>query len=556
MEVLDMCTLRMAYEWDKLYLFNKILKKYPHIGSVLCVSIKLADPIYDYYYPEVFQGYAIKVHISLGAKAAAKLNIVPFYPTRALEDYPELKNSKQLRFFKSGYTVVPFMGPMIEFHNIPMRYSKRFKTAVFENAHYLRWGFDHLARSEKITTVQLGTGFTLDPKPLVDSTTGHEYIRFINDDQLCSVYHKDYDPSSHECLDTSFQKFTQYLGTSYIWELINYGADFKNIHTPRIDYRLEKEEEDNLIERFMFEFYSVRDGVKPFPLGVDARKEWGLVSIDSVWYMDGDRRKCTGALFTGDQCTFSNVDPTPPSIPIPNNLQTDKYGFPLTDQNWWELCEKYSTCKERLGDAETVDFTKFSKEIIGLFGTDILLEGGIVLTRDVFLSQLTRMSTIVKDALPHLSAIFSSRLTATLAINSMTIDVVTLVIRAVLFTVKTILIVMSIFLLIMNVIDFGLHAGDPADLHERLSQSVLDQMAVRSVDALLEAFGERNPRVDLSYLAQCFSIPSALTQFKIAFFMFALQPKNKFELDTNVAYLLGVPCLYQMVWQLWETLRP
>lgn len=552
MKMLETCTLRMAYEWDKLYQFNVLLKNHPYIASVLCVSIKLADPKTDYYYPDFFTGFAIKVHISVGRRAAGKLNVVPFYPTRAIQDEPHLKESTELRFFASGYTIIPFMGPMSQYHQHPMRYSKRFKTTIFENEHYLRWGFDHLARDNTITTVQIGTGFTVYSEPYIDPVTGNEATRFINDDQLCAVYHKYYDPETHECVDTTWQTVTQYLGTSYFWELLSYGADLKDIHTPRLDYRLDKKIENDLITKFNNELFSIREQVKEFSLMVDARREWGLSSCDCVWYLDGDGDD-GGRLYVGTECQFNNVhEYTSPPIPI--NLQTDRYGFPLTDPIWVDMFNKYTHFEEHLGAMESVDYSKFTKEMIQLFGVDLLLEGGIVLTRDVFLAQVTSMSAILKSALPHLNTTLISKLSINLAIKNMTIDIVAIMIRNALITVKTILSASSVFMLIANIFDISLHLADPIHIHERLTQSVLDQVAARSHDALIGAFGERNTRVDFSYIARCFDVPTAISHMNIALFIYAMQPTNKFALKTNVAYILGIPCLVQLGMTLWEKL--
>lgn len=553
-KMLELCTLRMSYEWDKLYQFNGLLKRHPYIASVLCVSIKLADPQTDYYYPEIFSGYAIKVHISIGRKGAAKLNVIPFYPTRAVQDDPRLKDSTDLRFFMSGYTVVPFMGPIAKYQQHPMRYSKRFKTTIFENEHYLRWGFDHLSRGNTTTTVQLGTGFTVDSEPYVDPKTGNEATRFINDDKVCAVYHKYYDPETHECIDTTWQTITQYLGTSYIWELVNYGVDFKDIKTPRLDYRLDKNVEKTLIEKFTKELFSVREGLKEFPLLVDARREWGLSTPDSVWYLDADEETAVNArLYVGDECQFNNVHEYT-SPPIPPNLQTDKYGFPISDPIWVDLLTKYTHLQEHLDDKESIDYVTFTTELMKLFGADLLLESGIVMTRGVFLSQVKHMTAILKSALPHMNAVLISKFGTNLAIKSMTIDIISIMARNTLIAVKTILSTANIFILFVNIIDISLHFADPIHIYERLTQSVLDQVAARSHDSLIGAFGERNTRVDISHISSCFDVPSAISQIKITLFIYALRPIGKFALKENIAYILGIPCLMQLGFILWEKL--
>lgn len=563
MQVLDLCTLRMSYEWNKLHQYNALLEQQPHIGSYLSVFIKLADPVHDYYYPEFLKPYAIKVHITMGRMCTRKMNVIPFYPTRALNDYPKLRASNELRFFKSGSTLIPFKGPMMEFTQQPIRYSKRFKGAIYENVTYLKWGLDHLTRDTTSTTTQLGLGFTVDIEPYVNPHTGVEATRFLNDEQVCSVYHKGFNEHTHECVSSGWQTATTYIGISYLWELLEYGADFESINTPRLDYRIDSETEKRCIDHFQKMFRSVNPCAKPFNICDDATQQWKLTSTDCVWYLDGDDETKLGHTYYGTECNFHNEPPPPPSsgsdkgattatttktAPIPPNMMLDRYGFPLTDQMWLELLDRYAHITKKLEPhKEELIFDKV-KNILASIGVDVGLETGRFLTGKWFATRVNNIAAFVRQALPEMSTMVGTRLTNALALNTISIDMIEMELRSLVASINAALGAITIFLVVVNVVDMILNATDPAGIYKRYTQHTLDTLADRSSETFIKVFSNRNVRVEMNYLAHCFGLSSITTQINIALTIHSLQPQGKcFRYGRSALYLLALPCLMQLM---------
>lgn len=532
---LDKCTTRMAYEWDKLYRYNQLLDTHPHIASHLRVCIKKAHPVHDYYYPEFLTEYALVVYINVSAQAARKLNVIPFYPTRALLEEPLLAHEMDLRFFQSGKTIVPFMGPMMEVGaRTPMRYSDRFQCAVYENVEYLRWGLDHLSRhnSSYATVKQLGSGFTVDEAPYVDPEHGYEAPRFLVDANLCGVYHKGFD--GKECTNTAWQTATEYAGFSYLWGLMEYGADLKSIYAPRLEYRLPVDLEQRMIRDFMTFFNEVNPLALPLNLWRPISQEWGLTDTDCVWVRMGD--STPDALYRGADCVFSNG-----SKGVPNHLMTDKYGFPKRDAEWLNFYKDYQKAAH-LGDTD--DYMEFFNSMVQIFGTDALLGAGTMLTSDWFIGRMEKTASLVADVLPR-------GLVTRLGVNSLVVDTVQAM-GSSLRLLNGVFNATNIVLMITGIVDAILQAVDPVGVGERPTQALLDKVAARSHEAIVGVFGTRNPRVEFGHIASTFSIPSSLNRIKIAFMAYSLQEgtTTRFKFAANLGYLLGISCLWQLCFPL------
>lgn len=532
-QMLDICSLRMAHEWDKLYQYNQLLNFYPNIASYLNVFIKLADPVVDYYYPECLSKFAIKVQITIGYKVSRKISVLPFYPKRAVQDDPKLKDSTELRMFKSGATIVPFKGPMMEFHSEPVRYSTRFKTSVFENVNYLNWGLDHLARENVPTQVQLGTGFTVGPTPYINPINGEEATQFVNDPDVCSVYHKTFNKDTKDCEASGFGTATEYIGVSYLWELIEYGADFKSINTPRLSYKLENEQP--ILDKWMENFQKSRANVSPLPILEDVEKAFGLKSLNSVWFLNGDDPKeAAASVVVGDDCNFGNMDS---KISIPLYLQRDRYGFPLIDKTWQNVYDSYT----KLSDTDDID--ELVETAISLFGDELVIEGGKLLTGKTARGIVTKLSQNIITLLPRLNSSMVNGLLARTVATQITSGVV-----RTMAAVGTTFTVVGISVFVANIIDALLHFFDPAGLNLRFTHKQLRIIASRANDGLLIKYGHRNPEVTFEYLCNLFNIWSIEGRIKLAISIYILKAPNvqPIHAKTGMLFLTVVPLLLSL----------